>query len=172
MISAASSGSGTSIHMSLEMFKHLTGTDILHIPYKGSAPAVADLLGGQVNIMFDNIPSSLPHIKAGKLHAIATTGAKRSSTLPDLPTVAEAGVPGYESGVWFGLVAPTGTPKDVIAKLNAEALKAVKLPDYQKRMNDLGYEIIAGSPEQMAERIKGEIARWGPVVKASGAKVE
>ena len=172
MISGASSGSGTSIHMSLEMFKHLTGTDILHIPYKGSAPAVADLLGGQVNIMFDNIPSSLPHIKAGKLHAIATTGAKRSSTLPDLPTVAEAGVPGYESGVWFGLVAPTGTPKDVIAKLNAEALKAVKLPDYQKRMNDLGYEIIAGSPEQMAERIKGEIARWGPVVKASGAKVE
>jgi len=172
MISAASSGSGTSIHMSLEMFKHLTGTDILHIPYKGSAPAVADLLGGQVNIMFDNIPSSLPHIKAGKLHAIATTGAKRSSTLPDLPTVAETGVPGYESGVWFGLVAPTGTPKDVIAKLNAEALKAVKLPDYQKRMNDLGYEIIAGSPEQMAERIKGEIARWGPVVKASGAKVE
>jgi len=172
MISAASSGSGTSIHMSLEMFKHLTGTDILHIPYKGSAPAVADLLGGQVNIMFDNIPSSLPHIKAGKLHAIATTGAKRSSTLPDLPTVAEAGVPGYESGVWFGLVAPTGTPKDIIAKLNAEALKAVKLPDYQKRMNDLGYEIIAGSPEQMAERIKGEIARWGPVVKASGAKVE
>jgi len=172
MISAASSGSGTSIHMSLEMFKHLTGTDILHIPYKGSAPAVADLLGGQVNIMFDNIPSSLPHIKAGKLHAIATTGAKRSSTLPDLPTVAEAGVPGYESGVWFGLVAPTGTPKDIIAKLNAEALKAVKLPDYQKRMNDLGYEIIAGSPEQMAERIKEEIARWGPVVKASGAKVE
>jgi len=172
MISGASSGSGTSIHMSLEMFKHLTGTDILHIPYKGSAPAVADLLGGQVNIMFDNIPSSLPHIKAGKLRAVATTGAKRSSTLPDLPTIAEAGVPGYESGVWFGLMAPVGTPKDIIAKLNAEALKAVKLPDYQKRMNDLGYEIIAGSPEQMAERIKAEIARWGPVVKASGAKAD
>jgi tripartite-type tricarboxylate transporter receptor subunit TctC len=172
MISAASSGSGTSIHMSLEMFKHLTGTDLLHIPYKGSAPAVADLLGGQVMIMFDNVPSSLPHIKAGKLRAIATTGAKRSSTLPDLPTIAEAGVPGYESGVWFGLVAPAGTPKDAIAKLNAEALKAVKLPDYQKRMTDLGYEIIAGSPEQMAERIKAEIARWGPVVKASGAKAE
>jgi tripartite-type tricarboxylate transporter receptor subunit TctC len=171
-ITAASSGSGTSIHMSLEMFKHLTGTDILHIPYKGSAPAVADLLGGQVDIMFDNIPSSLQHIKAGKLRAVATTGAKRSSTLPDLPTVAEAGVPGYESGVWFGLMVPAGTPKDIITKLNAEALKAVKLPDYQKRMNDLGYEIIAGSPEQMAERIKGEIARWGPVVKASGAKVE
>jgi tripartite-type tricarboxylate transporter receptor subunit TctC len=172
MISGASSGSGTSIHMSLEMFKHLTGTDILHIPYKGSAPAIADLLGGQVNIMFDNIPSSLPHIKAGKLRAIATTGAKRSPALPDLPTVAEAGVPRYESGVWFGLAAPTGTPKDVIAKLNAEAHKAVKLPEYQKRMTDLGYEIIVGSPEEMAERIKGEIARWGPVVKASGAKVE
>ncbi|MCU0897441.1 MAG: tripartite tricarboxylate transporter substrate binding protein [Burkholderiales bacterium] len=171
-ITGASSGSGTSIHMSLEMFKHLTGTDILHIPYKGSAPAVADLLGGQVDIMFDNIPSSLPHIKAGKLRAVATTGAKRSATLPDLPTIAEAGVPGYESGVWFGLVAPTGTPKDVIAKLNADALKAAKLPDFQKRMTDLGYEIITGSPEQMAERIKAEIARWGPVVKASGAKAE
>ncbi len=171
-ITGASSGSGTSVHMSLEMFKHLTGTDILHIPYKGSAPAVADLLGGQVDIMFDNIPSSLPHIKAGKLKALATTGAKRSAALPDLPTVAEAGVPGYESGVWFGLAAPAGTPKDVIAKLNAETQKAARSPEFQKRMTDLGYEIIAGTPEQMADMIKAEIARWGPVVKASGAKAD
>jgi tripartite-type tricarboxylate transporter receptor subunit TctC len=171
-ISAASSGSGTSIHMSLELFKHLTGTDILHVPYKGSAPAVQDLLGGQVDIMFDNIPSALPHIKAGKLKAIATTGAKRSTTLPDLPTIAEAGVPGYESGVWFGLAVPAGTPKDVIAALNAEALKAIKMPEYQKRMTDLGYDILGTSPEQMAQMIQDELKRWGPVVKASGAKAE
>ena len=128
------------------MFTQLTGTDILHVPYKGSAPAVTDLLGGQVNMMFDNIPSSLPHIKSGKLHAIATTGAKRDPALPDLPTVAEAGVPGYESGVWFGLMVPAATPKDVIGKLNAAAVQATKSPEFQKRMHDLGYNIIPGTP--------------------------
>jgi len=168
----ASSGNGTSIHMSGEMFKHMTGVDILHIPYKGSAPAVTDLLAGQVNMMFDNIPSSLPHIKAGKLRALATTGAQRDPTLPELPTIAEAGVPGYESGVWFGLMAPAGTPKDVIARVNAEAVKGAKSPDFIKRMTDLGYHILAGSPEQMAEMNRAEMARWAPIVKASGAKVD
>jgi tripartite-type tricarboxylate transporter receptor subunit TctC len=171
-ITAASSGSGTSIHMSLELFKHLTGTDILHVPYKGSAPAVADLIGGQVQIMFDNIPSALPHIRSGKLRAMATTGAKRAPSLPDLPTVAEAGVAGYESGVWFGLVVPTGTPKDVIDKLNADARKAMALPEFQKRMTDLGYELLGGSPAEMADMVQVELKRWGPVVKASGAKAE
>src|SRR5256885_69846 len=113
----ASSGNGTSIHMSGAMFTQLTGTDILHIPYKGSSPAVTDLLAGQVNMMFDNIPSSLPHIKAGKLRALATTGAKRDPALPGLPTVAEAGGPGYESGVWFGITVPAGTPPQVIGQL-------------------------------------------------------
>jgi tripartite-type tricarboxylate transporter receptor subunit TctC len=122
----ASSGSGTSIHMSAELFKQQTQTDIVHIPYKGSAPAVTDLLGGQVNLMFDNIPSALPHVKAGKLRALATTGARRDPTLPDLPTVAEAGVPGYESGVWFGLAVPAGTPKDIVAKIAAEAVKGTR----------------------------------------------
>jgi tripartite-type tricarboxylate transporter receptor subunit TctC len=171
-ITAASSGSGTSIHMSLELFKHLTGTDILHVPYKGSAPAVADLIGGQVQIMFDNIPSALPHIRSGKLRAMATTGAKRAPSLPDLPTVAEAGVAGYESGVWFGLVVPTGTPKDVIDKLNADTRKAMALPEFQKRMTDLGYELLGGSPAEMADMVQVELKRWGPVVKASGAKAE
>lgn len=171
-ISAASSGSGTSIHMSLELFKHLTGTDILHVPYKGSAPAVADLIGGQVNIMFDNIPSALPHIRSGKLRAIATTGAKRAAALPDLPTIAEAGVPGYESGVWFGLVVPAGTPKDVIDKLNADTRKAMALPEFQKRMTDLGYELMGTTPAEMGELLQGELKRWGPVVKASGARAE
>ena len=171
-ITYASSGSGTSIHMSGELFKYMTGVDLLHIPYKGSAPAVTDLIGGQVNVMFDNIPSSLPHIKSGKLHALATTGAKRDPALPDLPTIAEAGVPGYEAGVWFGLSVPAGTPKDVIAKLNAESVKATRSPEFVKRMGDLGYLIIPGTADQMAEMLKAEVVRWTPVVKASGAKAD
>ncbi len=168
----ASSGNGTSIHMSGAMFTYLTHTDIVHIPYKGSAPAVTDLLAGQTNMMFDNIPSSLPHIKSGKLIALATTGAKRDPALPELPTMQEAGVPGYESGVWFGLMVPAGTPKDIIAKLNAAAVEAARAPEFVKRMHDLGYNIIPGSPEDMAKMIQDELKRWGPIVKASGAKVD
>jgi len=168
----ASSGNGTSIHMSGAMFTQLTGTDILHIPYKGSSPAVTDLLAGQTNMMFDNIPSSLPHIKAGKLIALATTGAKRDPALPDLPTIAEAGVKGYESGVWFGLMVPAGTPRDIVMKLNAAAVQATKSPEFIKRMTDLGYNIIPGSPEDMGRMLQDELKRWAPIVKASGAKVD
>jgi tripartite-type tricarboxylate transporter receptor subunit TctC len=168
----ASSGNGTTIHMSGAMFTQLTGTDILHIPYKGSAPAVTDLLAGQTHMMFDNIPSALPHIKAGKLRALATTGAKRDAALPDLPTLAEAGVKNYESGVWFGLSVPAGTPRDIIQRLNAAALQVTKAPDFIKRMTDLGYNIIPGTPEDMERMLKAEIARWTPIVKASGAKVD
>jgi tripartite-type tricarboxylate transporter receptor subunit TctC len=168
----ASSGNGTSIHMSGAMFTQLTGTDILHIPYKGSAPAVTDLLAGQTNMMFDNIPSSLPHIKSGKLIAIATTGAKRDPALPDLPTIAQSGVPGYESGVWFGLMAPAATPREIVMKLNAAAVQGTKSPEFIKRMTDLGYNIIPGTPEDMANAIQAELKRWGPIVKASGAKVD
>ena len=168
----ASSGNGTSIHMSGAMFTQMTGVDMLHIPYKGSGPAVTDLLGGQVHMMFDNIPSSLPHIKSGKLHAIATTGAKRDPALPDLPTVAEAGVPGYESGVWFGLSVPAGTPREVINRLNAAVVQTTKAPEFIKRMTDLGYNITPGTPEDMASMLKAELARWAPIVKASGAKID
>jgi tripartite-type tricarboxylate transporter receptor subunit TctC len=168
----ASSGSGTSIHMSAELFKQLTKIDIVHVPYKGSAPALTDLIGGQVNLMFDNIPSALPHIKAGRLHALATTGARRDPTLPDLPTVAEAGVKGYESGVWFGLAVPAGTPKEIIAKLADDAVKATKSPDYVKRMTEVGYVIVGAGPDQMAEMTRAEINRWGPVVKSSGATAD
>jgi tripartite-type tricarboxylate transporter receptor subunit TctC len=168
----ASSGNGTSIHMSGEMFKYLTKTDIVHVPYKGSAPALTDLLGGQVNMMFDNIPSALPHIKSGKLRPLATTGAKRDPALPDVPTVAEAGVPGYESGVWFGLAVPAGTPADVIAKINAEAVKGTKSPEFHKRMTELGYVIMGSTPGEMSDMIKAELTRWTPVIKASGATVE
>ncbi len=168
----ASSGNGTSIHMSGAMFTQLTGTDLLHIPYKGSGPAVTDLLAGQVNMMFDNIPSSLPHFRAGKLRALATTGAKRDPALPDLPTIAEAGVPGYESGVWFGIAAPAGTPKEIISKLNAAALRGARSPEFGKRMKDLGYNLIPGSAEEMAAMLKAELARWAPIVKSSGAKID
>ena len=168
----ASSGNGTSIHMSGAMFTQMTNIEMIHIPYKGSGPAVVDLLAGQVSMMFDNIPSALPHIKAGKLKALATTGAKRDPALPDLPTVAEAGVPGYESGVWFGLMVPAGTPKDIIGRLNVEAVKGTKSPEFAKRMSDLGYIMIPGTPENMTDMIKQEIVRWTPIVKASGAKID
>ena len=168
----ASSGNGTSIHMSGAMFTQFTGTDILHIPYKGSAPAITDLLAGQTNMMFDNIPSALPHIKAGKLIALATTGAKRDPSLPDVPTIQEAGVPNYEAGVWFGLMVPAATPKDIIAKLNAAAVQGTKSPEFIKRMTDLGYTIIPGSPEDMARMLQVEIKRWTPIVQKSGAKVD
>jgi tripartite-type tricarboxylate transporter receptor subunit TctC len=168
----ASSGNGTSIHMSGAMFTQMTGTDILHIPYKGSGPAVTDLLAGQVHMMFDNIPSSLPHIKAGKLRALATTGAKRDPALPELPTLAESGVPGYESGVWFGLMVPAATPRDIVMRLNAAAVQATRSPEFIKRMTDLGYNIIPSSPDEMTAMIRTELNRWGPIVKASGAKVD
>jgi tripartite-type tricarboxylate transporter receptor subunit TctC len=171
-INYASSGSGTSIHMSGEMFKSLTNVNMTHIPYKGSAPALNDLLGGQVMMMFDNIPSAMPHIKSGKLRALATTGAKRDPSLPDLPTLAEAGVAGYESGVWFGLAVAANTPKEIVAKLNAEAVKGTKSPEFVKRMTDLGYIIMGTSPETMAEMNKAEVARWGPIVRSSGAKAD
>ena len=170
-LTCASSGAGSSIHMSCEMFKHMLGLDITHVPYKGSAPAVTDLMGGQVDMMFDNIPSAISHIRSGKLRALATTGAKRAASLPDLPTMDETGVKGYLSGAWFGLVVPAGTPPAIIARLNAEGQKAVESPAFVKRTNDLGYEIVGGTPEQMAAMIKDEYERWGPIVKASGAKV-
>jgi tripartite-type tricarboxylate transporter receptor subunit TctC len=171
-LACASSGSGSTIHMSCEMFKQMLGLDITHVPYRGSGPALTDLLGGQVHMMFDNIPSAISHIRSGKLRALATTGPVRSVTLPELPTMIEAGLPGYESTAWFGLAMPAGTPKEIIVRMNAEGQKAAKAPEFVKRMSDLGYEIVGGTPEQMAAMIQDEIKRWGPIVKASGAKVD
>jgi tripartite-type tricarboxylate transporter receptor subunit TctC len=171
-LTCASSGSGSTIHMSCEMYKHMLGLDIEHVPYKGSGPALIDLIAGQVNIMFDNLPSAITHIRSGKLRALATTGEKRSPALPEAPTMIESGVPGYVATAWFGLCMPAGTPKEIIARMNAEGQKAARAPDFVKRMNDLGYEIIGGSSEAMASMIQDEIKRWGPIVKASGAKVD
>ena len=167
-----SAGVGTSVHMAGELFKNMAGVQMTHVPYKSSVAALVDLMAGRVDVMFDNIPSALAHIKSGKLRALATTGAKRAAVLPELPTIAEQGLAGYEAGVWIGLLAPAGTPKAIVDKLNAEGQKAVKAPDFVKRMTDLGYEVVGGTPEQMRATIDAEVKRWFPVVKASGAKPE
>ncbi len=167
-----SAGVGTSVHMAGELFKNKAGVQMTHVPYKSSVAALVDLMAGRVDVMFDNIPSALAHIKSGKLRALATTGAKRAAVLPELPTIAEQGLAGYEAGVWIGLLAPAGTPKAIVDKLNAEGQKAIKAPDFVKRMTDLGYEVVGGTPEQMRATIDAEVKRWFPVVKASGAKPE
>jgi tripartite-type tricarboxylate transporter receptor subunit TctC len=168
----ASSGNGTSIHLSAELFKTMTGVQMTHVPYKGSAPALTDLLGGQVQLMFDNMPTALPHAKAGKLRPLAVTTAKRSPAMPDLPTIAEAGVPGYEASSWFGVLAPAGTPKDVVTKLNKEIVRILALPEIKERLSGQGAEPVGDTPEQFAAHIKAEIAKWERVVKASGAQVD
>jgi tripartite-type tricarboxylate transporter receptor subunit TctC len=168
----ASAGNGTSIHLSGELFKSMTGLSITHVPYKGSAPAVAGLLGAEVQMMFDNLPSSMPHIKGGKFKALAVTSAKRSSALPNVPTVAEAGVPGYEATSWFGILAPAGTPKTIVAQLNAEVVKILAQPAIKARLLEQGAEPAGGSPEDFAALIKREIPKWAKVVKDSGAAVD
>lgn len=167
-ITFASSGNGSSIHLSGEMFKSLAGVDMLHVPYKGSGPAVIDLLGGQVDIMFDNMPSALPHVREGKLKALAVTPSERSQAAPELPTIAEAGVEGYSAAAWFGLLAPAGTPQDVVNKLNAEMVKILAMPDVKERLAGQGAEAVSTSPEEFAEYIKAEQKKWADVVKASG----
>lgn len=171
-LSYASSGSGTSIHLSGELFKMLAKVDMVHIPYKGSAPAMIDMVGGQVQVMFDNMPSALPHVKAGKLRALAVTSAQRSPSAPDVPTMGEAGVPGFDVQSWFGLVAPKGTPKDIITRVNAEAVKALGSADIKERFMDLGAVPGPMSPEGFGDYIRAEITRWSEVVKVSGAKAD
>ena len=168
----ASTGTGSSNHLSMELFKAMTKTDIVHVPYKGSAPAVTDLLAGQVNILFDNTPNVLPHIRAGKLRALGVTTAKRSSFTPELPTVAESGVPGYEVTAWFGLVAPANTPRDIVARLNAEVNRVLALPDTKDRFQKAGVEPTGGSPEDFARFIRGEVDKWGKVVRDASIRAD
>jgi tripartite-type tricarboxylate transporter receptor subunit TctC len=171
-VNFASSGNGTSIHLSGELFKVLTGVQITHIPYKGSAPALTDLLGGQVQIMFDNLPPSLPHIRSGKLRALAVTTAERAPALPDLPTMQEAGVPGFESSSWFGLLAPAGTPRPIVVKINEEVARWLATPEAKEKLAAIGAAARGGSPEDFAQHIAAETAKWAKVVKESGAKVD
>jgi tripartite-type tricarboxylate transporter receptor subunit TctC len=171
-INFASSGSGTSIHLSGELFKTMAGVDMTHVPYKGSAPALTDLIGGQVQLMFDNLPSALPQIKGGKLRAIAVTSLKRAPVLPDVPTIAESGLPGFEASSWFGVLAPAGTPAPVVAKLNAEVNKWLQSPEARDQLLAQGAAAAGGTPEQFAAHIRAETEKWAKVVKASGAKVD
>mgnify|MGYP002146638747 CR=1 FL=1 len=168
----ASSGSGTSIHMSGEMFKHMAKVDIQHIPYKGSGPAMTDLLGGQVMMMFDNIPSALPHIKSGKLRALAVTSAKRASALPDVPTVAESGVPGYEAASWAGIVVPKATPAPVVDALYKAFDKALKAPEVSSRLSSQLYEPVGMGPKEFARFAAAENEKWGKLIKQLNVKLD
>jgi tripartite-type tricarboxylate transporter receptor subunit TctC len=171
-LSYASSGNGTSIHLSAELFKTMAGVDMLHIPYKGSAPAVTDLIAGQVQLMFDNLPSSIAQVKAGKLRPIAVTTLKRSPALPDVPTIAESGLPGYDASSWFGMHAPAGTPKDIISKIHGVVTKSLQAPEMIERLSTQGAQPVGNTPEEFTEFLRVEIAKWARVVKASGARVD
>ena len=171
-VNFGSSGNGSSIHLSGELFKSLARVDMVHVPYKGSAPAVTDLLGNQIGIMFDNMPSAIQHVRSGKLVPIAVTTAKRSPELPNVPTIAEAGVPGYEATSWFGMFAPAGTPAPVLTKLNTALVKVLNQAEVKKKINDQGAETVSETPEQFAAFIKAESIKWGKVVKESGASLD
>ncbi|MBI3368159.1 MAG: tripartite tricarboxylate transporter substrate binding protein [Burkholderiales bacterium] len=168
----ASAGAGTSIHVSGELFKTMTGIDMEHIPYKGRASAIPDLLGGRVTMMFDNMPSSLPLVREGKLRALGVTSAKRSPAAPDIPTLAEQGLTGFEAVSWFALFAPANTPKLVIDKINAEVSKMIKGPEISKRLSEIGLDPAGGSADELAAYQRSEITKWAKVVKDSGAKVD
>lgn len=168
----ASSGSGTSIHMAGELFKQSAGIDAVHIPYKGSAPAMADLIGGQVDYMFDNMPSAWPHVESGSLRALAVTTADRSKTAPDLPTMQESGFPSFDVSSWFGVIAPKGTPDEIVNKLNEVMLAALAKPAVQKSLEDLGAVPAKTTPAEFGAFIKSEVEGWAKVVTASGATVD
>ena len=170
-INMASSGSGTSVHLSGELFKAMTGCSMLHVPYKGAGPALTDLMGGQVDVIFDNLPSSVGHIKGGKIRALGVTSQEREPSMPDLPTVGET-VPGYEATAWFGIGMPKGTPKDIIDKVNAEVNRALADPKMKERLAELGGKPIPGTPADFGKTIAAETAKWEKVVNSSGAKVE
>jgi tripartite-type tricarboxylate transporter receptor subunit TctC len=171
-INFASSGNGTSIHLSGELFKTMAKVQMVHVPYKGSAPALTDLIGNQVAIMFDNMPSVIQHVRSGKLRALAVTTAKRSPELPDVPTIAESGLPGYEATSWFGLLAPAGTAPAVVSRLNATIVKVLALADIRKKISDQGAEVYSETPEQFASFIQAEGVKWGKVVRDSGASLD
>jgi tripartite-type tricarboxylate transporter receptor subunit TctC len=171
-LSFASSGNGGISHLIGEHFKSVGGIEMLHVPYKGDTPALIDLVSGQVHLMFGTAVSFLPYVKAGRLNALAVTNPKRSPIAPDVPTVAESGLPGFEALQWFGIFVPAGTSRDIVARLNAEIVKIARLPDIRERMTSLGADAVGNTPEQFAAFLKADTAKWAKVVKASGAKIE
>lgn len=169
-VNYGSSGNGSSPHLSMELFKLMSRSFMLHIPYKGSAPVVTDLLAGQVDVMFDNIPNVINHVRAGKMKAFAVSSARRNPLAPDVPTVAEAGLPGYEVSVWFGVLAPAGTPADIVQRLNAEIVRIVSTADVKERFAKQGVEVQTSTPDQYQAFVRAEVARWGKVIKEAGIK--
>jgi tripartite-type tricarboxylate transporter receptor subunit TctC len=168
----ASTGNGTSNHLSFELFKAMTGVNVVHVAYKGSAPAVTDLLAGQVQVMFDNTPNVLPHVKAGKLKGIAVSSKARSQFAPDLPTVDEAGVPGYDVSVWFGVLTVAGTPPEIVKRLNTEMVKILTSPEVKERISRSGVDVVAGTPEHFSGFLRAEVARWAKVINEAGIKAD
>ena len=168
----ASTGAGQSTHLSAELLKLSAGINMIHVPYKGSAPALTDIVAGQVSVMFDNLPSCLPFIKSGRLKPLAVSSATRSRALPGLPTVAESGVPGFDVTVWFAVLAPAATPRDIVNRLNAEIIKAIKTPDMRERLAQQGAEPVGNTPEDFATVIKRDLAKWAKVVKDAGIKLD
>jgi tripartite-type tricarboxylate transporter receptor subunit TctC len=164
-LSYASAGNGTTVHLAAELFASMTGIDIMHVPYKGSSPAVTDLIGGQVNMMFDSVSSAKPFIESGKLRALAVTTTKRSSLFPNVPTMAEAGLKGYELSGWYAVFVPAKTPKPIVDRLNSELLKALKQPDVRQRFASIGAEVVGSSPDELAKYVKSETIRWAKVVR-------
>jgi tripartite-type tricarboxylate transporter receptor subunit TctC len=171
-IDFASGGQGSSAHMSMELFKYLTHTDLNHIPYKGATPALTDIIAGTVPVGFFNLPPAMGHIKSGKVRALAVTTSKRWSALPDVPTVAEAGVPGFETVAWFGLLAPAGTPHDVIDRLAAEVQKIVKMPDVRARIEATGAQAVGSTPAEFAKRIHDDVDKWKRVAAAAKVQID
>jgi tripartite-type tricarboxylate transporter receptor subunit TctC len=168
----ASTGSGSTPHLSMDLFKAQAGINMVHVPYKGTPQAVPDILSGQVQAMFANTLSVLPQVKAGRLRALAISSAKRSAAVPELPTVAEAGMPGYEAGTWFGLFAPAGTPREIINRLSGEIVRIVGTPDMKARLLEQGADAVTSTPEQFRAFVKSELAKWSEVIKAVGVKAE
>jgi len=169
-VNYGSSGNGTSVHLAMELFKSMTGTYMLHIPYKGSAPVVTDLIAGQVDVMFDNTPNVIGHVRAGKMKALAVTTTQRSPLAPDVPTVAEAGVPGYDQTAWFGVLAPAGTPREIINRYNSEIIKVLNSAEVKERFGKQGVEVRTSTPEQFSAFLNSEVARWGKVIRDAGIK--
>jgi tripartite-type tricarboxylate transporter receptor subunit TctC len=167
-----SSGTGTSTHLAAEMFKMLAGLDILHVPYKGGPPSLADLVAGQVNMIFELVPTATPVIKSGKVRALGVASTTRAPQLPDVPVIADSGLPGYESTVWFGIVVPAATPAPIVTRLSNEIARAVKQPEMRDRLTNMGYEVFSTTPDRMAELVRAEIPRWTRVVKALGTRIE
>jgi tripartite-type tricarboxylate transporter receptor subunit TctC len=168
----SSSGSGSAAHLAGELFNSLTGVKSVHVPYKGGGPSMIAVVGGEVSLCFATMPSAIGYVRSGRLRGIAVTTAQRSPSTPELPTIAETGVAGYEAGSWYGLSAPAGTPKEIIARLHAETIKVLALPDVRERLAAAGFEVVVSTPEQFAEFTRTEIQKWGKLVKATGLKVD